>query len=228
MTRPPVQALSFDAAGTLIHLAEPVGESYARIAADFGIATSPDALNHAFRAVWKRTPPPFSADAPVRHSDERAWWRDLVADVFAEAEASAVAPDVFEAFFDALYLHFESPGTWVTDETTRQCLAAASDRFPCVVVSNFDRRLRRILADLDLDRHFDHLVLSCEEGVSKPDPKLFHQASRRLDLAPEQILHIGDDPVCDWEGAERAGFRHFRVENGSESLRALLRELSLA
>ena len=49
-----------------------------------------------------------------------------------------------------------------------------------------------------------------------------------LGVAPGAILHVGDDPVCDWAGAEAAGFRHFRVGKGGRPLLGVLEELSLA
>ena len=40
-----IKAVSFDAAGTLIQLAEEVGTSYSRVAASFGVAVDPPAAS---------------------------------------------------------------------------------------------------------------------------------------------------------------------------------------
>lgn len=228
MFSPPILALSFDAAGTLIHLAEPVGGSYCRIANHFGIKSEPSAMESAFRSVWKRTPPAFSEPPGQRHENEKDWWHDLVREVFREA--GAIPPDeaTFDACFDALYEHFESPGTWLADPETGGILERISARYPCVVLSNFDARLRRILDDLRLARYFEAFFLSCEIGASKPDPKMFETARVHFRCPAESILHVGDDPYCDGEGAANAGFQHFRFEKGSSGLSKLLRELSLA
>ena len=44
----------FDAAGTLIELREPVGETYARVARAHGVALSPDQLEATFRMADRR------------------------------------------------------------------------------------------------------------------------------------------------------------------------------
>jgi len=98
----------------------------------------------------------------------------------------------------------------------------------CVVLSNFDSRLRRVLADLDLLAPFESLYLSGERRLSKPDPRAFASVATSLGLTPREILHVGDDPQCDWEGARAAGFPHFRVGPGQRNISELLSELSLA
>lgn len=223
-----IRAVSFDAAGTLIHLARSVGESYAEVAEEHGIAANADRLNQAFRSVWKRTPLPFSPESHIRDPDEKAWWSRLVRLVFEEAGSNVPGGEEYEVFFEALYEYFESPGTWIADPEALEVVNAVSGAYRCVVLSNFDARLRRILSDLDLLNAFEGVILSCETGASKPDPRIFETAAGCVGLPPNEILHVGDDPICDWEGAAQAGFQHFRVGTGQSTLGELLRELSLA
>lgn len=223
-----IKAVSFDAAGTLIHLAEDVGVSYARVATRFGIQSDPGRLGLAFKTIWKRTPLPFSSDTPGRDSTEKHWWRRLVHAVFTESGAQIPEELEFNDFFEALYRHFEEPGTWLADPDAARVLSMVSSHFPCLVLSNFDVRLRRILADLGLLHHFKQVLLSCEIRASKPNPRIFEEACRVLTLRPGEILHVGDDPSCDWDGAHRAGFQHFRVGKDYPGLLSLLDELSLA
>ena len=42
-------------------------------------------------------------------------------------------------------------------------------------------------------------------GVAKPDPGIFHQAAAALQLAPHQVLHVGDDAQLDAVAAMDAG-----------------------
>ena len=223
-----IRAVSFDAAGTLIHLAEEVGVLYARVALRHGIAADPALLNDAFRTVWKRTHPAFSEDSPIADVHEKAWWARLVREVFHEAGSTIFGDELFDEFFDALYRHFEEPGTWLPVPGAREVVEAVARRHRCIVLSNFDTRLRRILADMDLLTPFEALFLSSEFRLSKPDHRLFARVSEALDIPPPQILHVGDDPLCDWAGAEAAGFQHFRVGRGQRNISELLSELSLA
>jgi putative hydrolase of the HAD superfamily len=224
----PPEVVSFDAAGTLIHLAEPVGATYARVARAHGVDVSPDELGRAFKEVWRRTPPPFSAESPHPDADERTWWSRLVRAVFEAAGSRFEDEGTYSRFFDALYRRFEEPGTWLAAPGAALVLERVSRHHRCILLSNFDSRLRRILADLDLLAPFERLFLSCEERLSKPDPRLFQRVSETLGVAPSDILHVGDDPRCDWAGADAAGFRTFRVNGEPDSLTRLLDELSLA
>ena len=54
-----VRGLLLDAAGTLIHPREPIGETYARAARAHGARISPQRIEQAFRGV-------FAAQAPMQ------------------------------------------------------------------------------------------------------------------------------------------------------------------
>ncbi|MDF1849394.1 MAG: HAD-IA family hydrolase [Verrucomicrobiales bacterium] len=228
MFSPPISACSFDAAGTLIHLAEPVGNSYSRVASDFGIESNPRTVELSFRKVFRKTPPPFSPDSPYVHSNEKMWWRELVEEVFDDAGATWSNSQTLDQCFEALYDHFEAPGTWLANDGTHEILERISARYPCVVLSNFDGRLRRILTDLGLSTFFEDFFLSCEIGASKPSPRMFETVRNHFNLPAEQILHIGDDPVCDEKGAKDAGFQFFSVGKQGDDLSQLFDQLSLA
>jgi putative hydrolase of the HAD superfamily len=66
---------------------------------------------------------------------------------------------------------------------------------------------RRKLARLGLERWFDSIVVSGEEGVRKPDAEIFRRALARLDVAAHEALFVGDHPVADVAGAHGAGLR---------------------
>lgn len=219
-----IKGISFDAAGTLIRLVEPVGISYSRVAKSFGILAEPDRLDQAFRTVWKSTPSAFSPECKITDSGEateRDWWSSIVRDVFREAGASYIGEDSYHHFFDALYDHFAAPGTWELIDGARDLVDLISGTLPCLILSNFDERLRDILDHLELRSAFDHIILSSEMRASKPDPEMFKEAQKRLGLASDVILHIGDDPLADWDGARAAGFRIYPIGKGQNSLRNL-------
>ena len=86
---------------------------------------------------------------------------------------------------------------------TLPALAALSARWPLVSLSNGNADLERI----GLHTHFRHCVSAREVGIAKPDAAIFLHACERLGLAPEQVLHVGDDPWLDVIGARAAGLR---------------------
>jgi putative hydrolase of the HAD superfamily len=65
-------------------------------------------------------------------------------------------------------------------------------------------------ADLErigIHTHFHCHVCARDTGVGKPDARIFREAAQRLGVAPEHILHVGDDPGLDVCGARDAGLR---------------------
>ena len=61
------------------------------------------------------------------------------------------------------------------------------------------------IALVGLDEHFDFALVAAEFGQAKPAAAIFHEACRRAGVAPDQALHVGDDPVLDVIGAKQAG-----------------------
>lgn len=86
---------------------------------------------------------------------------------------------------------------------TLPALAALSARLPLVSLSNGNADLERI----GLRGHFAHCVSAREFGAAKPHPSIFREACARLGVAPESVLHVGDDPALDVAGAHAAGLR---------------------
>ena len=43
------------------------------------------------------------------------------------------------------------------------------------VISNFDKRLRRVLEDLGIAGRFERIFISSEIGCEKPDPEIFRR-----------------------------------------------------
>lgn len=55
--------------------------------------------------------------------------------------------------------------------------------------------------------YFDFAVSAAEAGAAKPEPAMFSQLQQKSGLRAEQMVHVGDHPVHDIEGAANAGIR---------------------
>ncbi|MDB6118386.1 MAG: haloacid dehalogenase, family protein [Verrucomicrobiaceae bacterium] len=211
-----VKTVFFDAAGTLIHLRQPVGEAYAAIALEHGLALEAAAMDHAFRSAWKRLPAPVHLGVP--EDDDRFWWRQLVADSFAQVLGRTLSSAELEPVFAQLYDHFADPETWLVFDDVRPTLEALLGRCRMFVLSNFDKRLRRVLAGHNLDCYFDGMIISSEVGASKPHPRIFEAALTMAKATPAECLHIGDDLNADIGGAQAAGMATFQVKRPARGL----------
>jgi putative hydrolase of the HAD superfamily len=205
MTASPLRAVSFDAAGTLFHPIRPIGELYALVAARHGIHVDPGKLHGRFRTAFHTAPPlAFPAmPAPELRAHEKAWWHAVVRKVFA---GEGIAAAVFEAYFDDLFAFFASDAAWRVDPDALPLLRRLRTRdLRILVVSNFDARVRAVLAALDLAPLIDQVTISSEAGAAKPSPRIFATALTAADLAPDDVLHVGDTAREDLAAARAAG-----------------------
>jgi len=222
-----IKIIFFDAAGTLFFLPRGVGWHYRAVAALHGCSIDEASLQRAFGAVWKEMPA-RPASRGARPDDDKDWWRELVERVLDRCDVPTAQLDR-AAYFKELYCGFTRPGIWELFPEVREVLATLRPRFRLGVISNFDGRLRPILGHLGLADWFDPLIISSEAGMDKPDPGIFQRALALAGVTPDEALHVGDDPVCDWQGAESVGLHVFQLARPSNSLRdvpALLTALS--
>ncbi len=57
-----------------------------------------------------------------------------------------------------------------------------------------------------LTGYFGSVVLSSKVRIRKPNPEIYWEAARRLGVEPSKCAYVGDNPVRDVEGAQKAGF----------------------
>ena len=210
----------FDAAGTLFHLPKGVGYHYALVANRMGLMLNAAALDEAFAASWKQIPPRETTGEP-RVDDDKGWWRELVDRIFDKVAPATKDLDR-DAFFEVAYEHFAEAGVWELFPEVLEVLEQLHSRCRLSIISNFDGRLRLILELLGISRFFSPVVISSEVGADKPDALIYARALELSNARAAAALHVGDDPVKDWEGAAAAGLSVFKLDRPRNSLRDVL------
>ncbi|MHA3773977.1 HAD-IA family hydrolase [Verrucomicrobiota bacterium sgz303538] len=222
LSRPKI--IFFDAAGTLIHLPRGAAWHYHEVVLRHGIDIAEDRLSSAFRTAWKSIPSPVETRSP-REDDDKSWWRGLVDRVLDQCD---VPPgEGRAALFESLYIEFEKPGVWELYPETVEVIEGLAGSFRLGIISNFDRRLVKVLEHEGLMHFFDPVVLSSEVGADKPAPWIYEQALLKANVSASEALHVGDDPECDWKGARAAGLNAFHLDRPRNSLRELTEFLRL-
>ena len=84
-------------------------------------------------------------------------------------------------------------------------------RYPLAAITNGNADLEAI----GLAPYFRFSLRAGAFGTAKPAAEIFHAACTRLGLAPDEVLHVGDDPELDVIGAHRAGLRSVWLHRGS-------------
>jgi len=204
-------ALCFDATGTLIETAEPVGEVYHRIACEHGIDLPAWRLQDAFARVLHHAPERGleGADPDSRQQAEFEWWAERIRQTFQATDSTALFAD-FRAFATELFEAYRAADAWQTRPGVRETLAELQRReWPMAVVSNFDHRLRDILQSMDLSHFFRIIVLPSDLGLAKPAQALFRRAGEALEAPLEALGYIGDDAPETLSAIQRLGVRVF-------------------
>jgi len=97
----------------------------------------------------------------------------------------------------------------------RPCLEAISGlglRMGMVSNIESEQRLRKELELVRLSEFFPVLVASGSIGYAKPAREIFDIAAKLVQLMPEEILFVGDDPERDYHGALGAGMSSVLID----------------
>jgi len=216
-----LKAIFFDAVGTLFYLTKTVGDHYALVGSELGLTLDAHELDRAFYTASAKMPPRSAINGP-REDDDKGWWRQLV-DLVLDQLAPSLSEFDRDNFFEIAYEHFAQAGVWKLYPEVVDILRELQPRYQLAVVSNFDGRLRFILEQLGISKFFAHIFISSEIGADKPDPEIYRRALKFMNLKPDQVLYVGDDPDRDWKAAAATGLSVFELDREKNSLRDLLR-----
>jgi putative hydrolase of the HAD superfamily len=196
MTESATLAIVFDATGTLIQAAEPVGEVYHRIALQHGVDLPAWRIQDAFRRVLRHAPTRGVEGDGIagRRAQEIQWWVERIRQTFQATDSTARFDD-FPRFAQALFDAYRAPGAWHVCPGIHGVLQSLRDRvIPLGVISNFDHRLPDILEGLGIIDFFDFIEIPSTSGRIKPDARLFASAAGRFDRPLSGLTYVGDDP----------------------------------
>jgi putative hydrolase of the HAD superfamily len=203
-----VRGVVFDAVGTLMDPEPSVARAYAQAARRQGVELDEGVVRGRFRRHFgddevDEMRGPLATDEAT---ERRRWWRIVVG-------CLPEVPDPGRAF-EELWDHFGRPSAWRPYPDAAGALGALwRAGLGVVVASNFDGRLRGVLAGLEGLRPWaDSAVISSEVGRRKPHAEFYRAACARLGLPPGAVLCAGDDPENDLRGPRRAGLRAVLID----------------
>jgi putative hydrolase of the HAD superfamily len=127
-----------------------------------------------------------------------------------ETLAAAIAGDFADRRWERMTLF---PGVTAALETLR------ARSVPMALVTNGDTtHQRRKIAQHDLERFFDVIVIEGEMGVGKPEAVVYRYALSRLRVKPEDAWMVGDNLEWDVAAPQRLGLRGIWVDAPGQGL----------
>ncbi|MGB1376296.1 MAG: HAD family hydrolase [Miltoncostaeaceae bacterium] len=198
MTAMPTRAVTLDAFGTLIAM-DPPAPLLSAALADDGYAIPADVVEDALRReiAHYRARMHIGADA-AGVEELRAECGAVLADALGPAGPDPATATQMLLRSLRFRLHHDVPGLL-------DALEARGVRM--AVVSNWDAALAGHLHRLGVADRLAVVLASAAVGAAKPDPEIFLQAARAMDVDPAAVLHVGDRRREDYEGARAAGMR---------------------
>jgi putative hydrolase of the HAD superfamily len=139
----------------------------------------------------------------VTNDQQRGWtYFNLVL-----TEAGVPLSDLTAAALAELHAYHQTHNLWETvpDEVRPALAALRALGLRLVVLSNANGTLHRAFDRLGLTGAFDVIFDSHNEGVEKPDPRLFRIALERSGADAATTMHVGDLYHVDVAGARAAG-----------------------
>ena len=202
----PVRAISLDLDDTLWPFA-PIGGRIERALHDWFVEHSPATADRFPIAEMRALRERVFAEFP-QHAHDLGLLRRLT--IERALRESGDDPQLAHAAY-AIFFRERNRVDFYDD--ARDGLQRIAARLPVAALTNGNADLAAIgIAGL-----FRFQLGAREFGAAKPEPGIFLEACRRLDIAPHEVLHVGDHPQMDVGGAMRAGLRACWVDRGEHA-----------
>jgi putative hydrolase of the HAD superfamily len=194
-----MRAVVFDFYGTLAETRD-WGPSFEEIVADLGYELPSDVRDR----WWNDGIDGIEHD---EHSHSRdhyvAWQRARMLGMLSEAGVAECHHDEFIARVHEISGHRRLDAY---DEAHDVLTELRSSGYQLAVCSNWDWDLLDAIDAASLTDTVDLIVSSAWIGARKPHPRVYTHMVEQLEVAPGEILFVGDTWTCDVVGPRAAGF----------------------
>lgn len=76
----------------------------------------------------------------------------------------------------------------------------------------FDKQFMIDLLNANGVEGFEDIFVSCEYGVTKKEGELFDILLSKLDIDKDNLIHIGDNPISDYQSPKKRGIKAFCIK----------------
>jgi putative hydrolase of the HAD superfamily len=156
-------------------------------------------VEEARKPVWESLKEHINENINYRTEEELAEFRRENARKTARALGLDAPTEVLAAAWERRILFKPYPES---EEVMEELVEMG---LPLYAVSNWDVELEYVLDHLGWTRYFNGIVASAKVGSEKPEKVIFEEALRVAGVPRDRVVHVGNDPVSDIQGATAAG-----------------------
>lgn len=205
------KAVFFDIGNTFMHPNPSVPEVFTDVANRMGHAIVLEDVEGCMPQVDAFYQNEYLHDGDFWCDHDRAVqiWLDMYTFMAQYCGITKDVPELAQAVYDEYLL----PDKWAVFSDVDETLKGLKARgYRLGVISNWDASLEGLIRDMGYLPYFDEIVSSAAVGTRKPYKDIFDIALERMEIKPEDAIHIGDLPEADGEGATRAGIRPIIID----------------
>jgi len=108
----------------------------------------------------------------------------------------------------------------IIDRQILDFLRSLRGKYKTGLISNGWGDLRDYLVREKMDDAFDHIIISAEVGIAKPEAKIFQMALKQAEVSPNEAVFV-DDFHVNIEGCEKVGMKGIHFKDAGSALKQL-------
>lgn len=108
----------------------------------------------------------------------------------------------------------------IVDREILALLRSLRGKYQTGLISNAWSDVREYMTREKMMDAFDHIIISAEVGVAKPDPKIFQLALEKAGVSPKEAALV-DDFYVNIEGCEKIGMKGIHFQDPQTALAQL-------
>ena len=206
-----IKAVSFDFYNTLVHFWPPLEEIQQAACHELGLTVSEEAITHGYAVAdvlfnRENEARPLSQ----RTDEERLEFFSRYEQLILETAGISVSMDLAKSVWK---MAIAVPKDFVPfDDAVPTLEKLRKAGYKVGIITNLRRDLGELCQQVGLTPYLDFAVGSQEVGIEKPHPPIFMAALNKLNTAPEECLHVGDQVRSDVFGAQGVGMKAVLID----------------
>ena len=208
-----IRVVTFDFYNTLVKFWPPLEDIQQASCWKLGLSVSKEAIRRGYAKAdilfnQANEEEPLSFRSPERRLEFFAEYEQLILQTAGVPVTADLARQIWQ-------LAIAVPKEFAPFEDTVTSLEALRSRgYRLGVITNLRADLDSLIRRAGLAEMLDFSVTSAQAGKEKPHPPIFEEALRRAAVAPDEVLHVGDQIRSDVAGARAAGMHAALLDRG--------------